>query len=99
MGRTSFFLAATGLAVAIVAFPTKAKALGPVDIEVGARAGAAFGPLAPLGFGIGGRAGVSFFGFYAGVDVIDYLGATSTCGGCSMPAPLLGQMPGGQLQQ
>ncbi len=71
--------------VGVLAFPTKANALGPVDIEIGARAGAAIGPLGPLGFGIGGRAGVSILGIYAGVDVIDYLGATSTCGSCSMP--------------
>ena len=88
------------LFVGVLAFPTKAEALGPADIEIGARAGAApLGPLGPLGFGIGGRGGVSILGFYAGIDVIDYLGATSTCGGCSMPGPLPGQMPGGQLQQ
>ncbi|MDP9036379.1 MAG: hypothetical protein M3O50_16380, partial [Myxococcota bacterium] len=28
--------------------------------------------------------GVSILGLYAGIEVIDYLGATSTCGGCSM---------------
>jgi hypothetical protein len=85
--------------VGVLAFPTKANALGPVDIEIGARAGAAIGPLAPLGFGIGGRAGVSILGLYAGVDVIDYLGATSTCGSCSMPpgVPPVKQSRGGLL--
>jgi hypothetical protein len=76
----------TVLFVGILAFPTRADALGPVDIEIGALAGTAAGTFGPLGFGIGGRGGVSIGGLYAGVDVIDYLGATSTCGGCSEPA-------------
>jgi hypothetical protein len=86
MARLSFLLATAGLTVAILAYPAKADALGPVDIEIGARAGIATGTLGPLGFGIGGRGGVSILGLYAGLDVIDYLGATSTCGGCSSPA-------------
>ncbi len=48
-------------------------------------AGAAEGGFGPLGFGIGGRGGVSIGNLYVGVDVIDYLGATSTCGSCSTP--------------
>jgi hypothetical protein len=86
LGRLSILLVMVGLPLAILAFPTKANALGPVDIEIGARGGVTASPLGPLGFGIGGRGGVSIFGFYAGIDVIDYLGATSACGGCSMPA-------------
>jgi len=74
------------LFVGVLAFPAKANALGPVDIEIAAKAGTATGSFGPLGFGIGGREGVSIGGLYAGVDVIDYLGATSTCGGCSEPA-------------
>lgn len=85
MPRLSFLLVTAGLTVAILAFPSKAEALGPVDIEIGAKAGIATGPLGPLGFGIGGRGGVSILGLYAGVDVIDYLGATATCGSCSSP--------------
>ncbi|HSY22141.1 MAG TPA: hypothetical protein VK841_08510 [Polyangiaceae bacterium] len=85
MARLSL-LATVGLTVAILAFPTKADALGPVDIEIGARAGTAAGTFGPLGFGIGGRGGISILGLYAGIEVIDYLGATSTCGGCSMPS-------------
>jgi hypothetical protein len=86
MTRLSLLLATAGLTVAILAFPAKADALGPVDVEIGARAGLATGTLGPLGFGIGGRGGVSILGLYAGIDVIDYLGATATCGGCSSPA-------------
>jgi hypothetical protein len=86
MTRLSLLLATAGLTVVILALPTKADAIGPVDIEVGARAGIATGSFGPLGFGIGGRAGVSLLGLYAGIDVIDYLRATSTCGSCSMPS-------------
>ena len=86
MARLSLLLATAGLTVAILALPTKADALGPVDIEIGARAGVTAGTLGPLGFGIGGRGGVSILGLYAGIDVIDYLGATAECGGCSSPA-------------
>src|SRR5579872_481389 len=82
--RRSLRLGTAGLTVAILAFPGKAAALGPVDVEIGARAGATAGNFGPLGFGIGGRGGVSILGrLYAGIDVIDYLGATSTCGSCS----------------
>jgi hypothetical protein len=79
------------LFIGVVALPTKAEALGPVDIEVAAKVGATLGPLGPLGIGLGGRAGVSFLGIYAGVDVIDYLGATAACAGCSQPPPPAGQ--------
>jgi len=88
MARLS--LATAGLNVAILALPAKADALGPVDIEIGARAGVA-GPHVPplLGFGIGGRGGVSFIsGLYAGIDIIDYLGGAAPCGSCK-------QGPGG----
>jgi hypothetical protein len=82
----------TVLFVGILAFPTRADALGPLDVEIGAMAGTATGAFGPLGFGIGGRGGLSIGGLYAGVEVIDYLGATSTCGSCSEP-------PGVNLQQ
>ena len=85
MARLSLLLATAGLTIATLGFPTKADALGPVDIEVGARAGLATSPLGPLGFGIGGRGGVSILGLYAGIDVLDYLGATAECESCSSP--------------
>src|ERR1700733_2875262 len=85
MTRLSLRLATAGLAVAVLAFPAKADAVGPVDIEIGARAGTAISNLGPLGFGIGGRGGVSIQGLYVGIDVIDYLGATSVCNSCSAP--------------
>jgi hypothetical protein len=85
MQRLSLLLVTAGVTVAILAFPAKADALGPVDVEIGARAGVVTGSIGPLGFGIGGRGGVSILGLYAGIDVIDYLGATTTCGSCSSP--------------
>lgn len=83
--RISSFLATASLIASILALPTKAHALGPVDIEVGAKVGGAFGPIPPLGVGLGGRAGVSFRSLYAGVDIIDYLRTTGDCGSCPSP--------------
>jgi hypothetical protein len=72
------------LILGILALPAKAHALGPLDVEIGASAGVA-GPHVPalLGFGVGGRAGVSFLsGLYAGIGVIDYLGGVAPCESC-----------------
>ncbi len=47
---------------ALVASEQDAHAIGPVDVEVGARVGVGTNPASgsnPLGLGIGGRAGVS----------------------------------------
>jgi hypothetical protein len=58
-----------------------ASALGPVDVEVAAKVGGGSrttsGAPDALGFGFGARAGVSFFGFYGGLSVMDYLGAST----------------------
>jgi hypothetical protein len=76
-------LAVGALAALLVAsFSNDARALGPIDLEVALEAGGGTnpsnGPINPLGVGIGGRAGVGFFGFYGGVNVIDYLGGSET---------------------
>jgi hypothetical protein len=77
MLRRSLALALT-LATALIA--GDARALGPVDLEVAAKAGLGTDPLgtgpSPLGFGIGGRAGLSFFGFYGGLALMYYFGAS-----------------------
>jgi hypothetical protein len=72
------------LAVALA--PKDAHALGPIGIEVGAKVGGASdsGPL-PLGFGAGGRAGVTLFGLYGGLNAMYYLGGTP-----SGPAAIVG---------
>ena len=58
-----------------------AHALGPIDVEVGAKVGAGTNPVGgglpdPMGLGLGGRAGVALSGLYLGVSVVDSLGAT-----------------------
>jgi hypothetical protein len=61
-----------------------ARALGPVGIEVGALGGGGTNPsYAPtlLGFGVGGRAGVSWSNIYVGAGAIYYAGATSSATG------------------
>ena len=35
-------------------------------------------PINPLGFGLGGRGGASFFGFYGGVDLMYYFGGSQS---------------------
>jgi len=80
-------LVAAAAAVAVIGSVTRdAHALGPIDLELGAKVGAGTapsnsGPINPLGFGLGGRGGVSFFGIYAGVDAMYYLGGSQTIDG------------------
>ena len=65
----------------------EAHALGPVGIEVGLRVGDGTNPsgnnsgVNPFGVGLGGRAGITLFNIYAGVDIMDYLGSGDTYGG------------------
>ncbi len=58
-----------------------AHALGPVDIEVGARGGVGTRPdsgtASPFGLGLGGRGGVSIFHFYGGLSAIHYFGSST----------------------
>lgn len=65
--------------------PNVASALGPVDIEIGAKVGGGTTPsnitsgeANPLGFGIGSRVGASFLGFYGGVSIAYYFGGNET---------------------
>src|SRR5207237_10223909 len=62
--------------------PPDAHALGPVDLEIGAKVGAGTTPtgdkINPLGFGLGGRAGVGIFGIYAGVSAMYYFGSSAS---------------------
>jgi hypothetical protein len=66
---------------AISASERDAHALGPVDVEVGARVGVGTNPDSkgpnPFGLGIGGRAGVSIFHIYGGLSAIHYFGSSS----------------------
>lgn len=70
-------------AVGVLCFANNASALGPLDLEVGVKAGVGTTPSNvpsgspnPLGFGIGGRAGVSILGLYGGGSIIYYLGGS-----------------------
>ncbi len=82
----------------VAASEGSAAALGPVDIEAGAKIGVGTNPDSagpnPFGFGLGGRAGVSIFGIYGGVSAVHYLGTsgdppsgTSATAGIAIPSP------------
>jgi hypothetical protein len=62
----------------LLALPKPAHAIGPVDIEVGAKIGGATDlpndVVKSLGVGMGARAGASFRGFYGGVSLLYYFG-------------------------
>jgi hypothetical protein len=75
-------VASLGATLAALSYAIPARALGPVDIEIGARVGVATDPSSslatnPYGFGFGGRAGVSIFGIYGGISGMYYLGTSS----------------------
>lgn len=82
--KNAFLLMAATLSAGAVllAAPKSAHAIGPVDVEVAARVGYATSPssesgaINPMGFGLGGRGGVSFFGFYGGVSAMYYFGGS-----------------------
>jgi hypothetical protein len=85
MRTASIVAAACAFGAATFAMTRTAHALGPVDLEIGAKAGLGTNPLSnpnggpdinPLGFGLGARAGVSFLGFYGGVQLMYYFGGS-----------------------
>jgi len=92
-----------GFALSTLSVPRSASALGPVDVEIAAKVGGGtnpilvgsngMGPPGPqlnaLGFGLGARAGASFYGFYGGLSFMDYLGSHGN-GGDSMKTLLYG---------
>ena len=79
---------------AICATADDARALGPLDIELGARVGAATNPNSntptPFGVGVGGRAGVSIYHLYAGISAIHYFGSSADVSGPATPAGTFG---------
>jgi hypothetical protein len=83
MQRTACILGLCGLAsLAVVTSARTAHALGPIDLEIGAKAGVGTNPVSggglnPLGFGLGGRAGVVLLDhLYGGVNLMYYLGGS-----------------------
>jgi hypothetical protein len=82
--RTTIQVSALFIGVAAALVAHDAHALGPVDLEIGARAGVGTAPGGtsngpnPLGFGVGGRAGVSILGLYGGISGMYYLGESKS---------------------
>ena len=86
MRSASISVAAFALCAGTLTMTRDARALGPVDLEVGAKVGMGTNPIGakngapdapnPLGFGLGGRAGVSILGLYGGVQLMYYLGSS-----------------------
>jgi hypothetical protein len=73
-------LLAAAAGAGTLSYTRDAHALGPIDLEIGAKVGAGTNPtgdkINPLGFGLGGRAGVGIFGIYAGVSAMYYFGGS-----------------------
>jgi hypothetical protein len=83
--RTTIRVSALFFGVAAGLLAHDAHALGPLDLEIGVKAGAGTVPGGgsgpnPLGFGLGGRAGVSIFGLYGGLSLLNYFGESQTLG-------------------
>jgi len=92
MKSAPILLVAVAAGVGALSVPRDAHALGPIDLEIGARIGGASSPVGstanapapnPLGFGIGARAGVSLLSFYGGLSFMYYFG-----GGQDVPGAL-----------
>jgi hypothetical protein len=71
-----------------------ANAAGPIDFEIAAKAGFGTTPGGgsgpnPLGFGLGGRAGLSIIGLYGGVSLINYFGESQAAAFLSTSAHTL----------
>src|SRR5579862_4965574 len=85
MRSASISVAAFAFCAGTLMMTRDAHALGPVDLEVGAKVGVGTNPISdqngtstpnPLGFGLGARGGVSFLGIYAGVQLMYYFGSS-----------------------
>jgi hypothetical protein len=74
MGTSTLIWVAPAAALLTLATSRPAHALGPVDLEIAGKVGYGSNN---LDLGLGGRAGVSFFGLYGGLNIVDYLGQSS----------------------
>jgi hypothetical protein len=77
-------IASLAVILAITLPAKEAHALGPIDIEVGAKVGYGSNPGQtnnPLGVGISARAGIGLFGLYGGLNLMDYIGSGDGLGG------------------
>ncbi len=90
MKSTSILITAAAFGLCILCVTRNARALGPVDLELGGKIGVGSNPNSsgpnPLGFGLGARGGISLAGFYGGASVIYYFGSSQdvTAGGVSL---------------
>jgi len=84
MRRTSVALLAAALGAGTLSAARDAHALGPVDLEAGAKLGMGTNPSNnnggpnPLGLGLGARGGVSFMGLYGGLNIVYYFGSSQS---------------------
>ncbi|HXN31944.1 MAG TPA: hypothetical protein VN894_08785 [Polyangiaceae bacterium] len=82
MRSTAILVFGAALGIGMTGFTRDARALGPVDLEIGAKVGGGGAPFSgqpnPLGFGVGGRAGVAFSGWYGGLSLMYYIGESGT---------------------
>jgi hypothetical protein len=73
--------------LAVAALEGEAHALGPIDLEAGAKVGVGTNPNSngpnPYGFGLGVRGGVGIFSVYAGLSAVHYFG-----GSLELPPPI-----------
>jgi hypothetical protein len=89
MRRSSIALLAAALGAGTLSTARDAHALGPVDLEAGAKLGMGTNPSNnnggpnPLGLGLGARGGVSFLGLYGGVNLVYYFGSSQSLDGLS----------------
>src|SRR5260370_17643940 len=92
MKRAHILFIAAAAGAGALSVPRDAHALGPVDLEIGARIGGASSPVSgglnPLGFGLGARAGVSLFSFYGGLSFMYYFGGGQDVGTGGAAPPL-----------
>jgi hypothetical protein len=77
MKTSRAFVTASAALLLALTTTRNARALGPIDLEIAGKAG--YGSH-DLGAGFGGRAGVSFFGIYGGLNIVDYLGLSPGAG-------------------
>jgi len=83
MKSSAVLIFALAVGGGVVASERDARALGPLDVEVGAKIGGGTAPFSnqpnALGFGLGARAGVVVFGgLYGGLSIVHYFGGSGT---------------------
>jgi hypothetical protein len=94
MKTSALLVAAVAAALFTIASTREAHAIGPVDIEIAGKAG--YGSQ-DLGFGLGARAGVSIFGLYGGLNLVEYLGKSQAIQGAPVSTTVHELQFGGEV--